>query len=998
MTPGSVEPPPNEQGPTLLVVTRDAEFRQRIAAMARRVHVRVLAIRPDDAPDAEMRRFDLGMIDERVAGDHAALDELIATLRAWGGAPVAIIVAVRNPAIALKNGLLKRCDDIAALDSMADLMRSLLCGQRLVEERRGRQTSEATPGVSFQTLIESGPFATYANAIDPSETVIYASPQTEDLLQTSRERFYDADFDWRKQLHPDDYERISRESALADAGLTRTMHDYRYRLPDGNYRWVRSVAQLAQNARGTEFWIGNLFDIDDAHQEREAAERHATEIEFLHRLRRIIAQEEDLRTAFEQSIALLAETLDLPMVRVYSLEDDQPVMVAGAGDARDEDLHPDHRQLIDRVLRSGETAFAGPQTEGGVSLLAPGTPLRQLTAEAAAPLRDRGRVIGVLTLGGRRAQPIQPGDIALAESVGEYLSMAAVRARLQQDARQQGLLYQTVVERVSDVIFQLTPNLSIAYVNPAWSARLGYPPDRQIGMSLLDVIHPADRDRIAAELKELASADGGMIATETQVLAHDGQVIWMELRALTDPAGGGLGDITGMLFDISARRRSDAELRESHERFRRLAFQDPLTGLPNRLVFADRLQHALAVAERRRAGVAVLFIDLDGFKPVNDLYGHAAGDRVLTTVGERLRERMRGGDTIARFGGDEFAVILEDLDDPSQAMAIATELIDAMQAPIHLGVEQIEVGISIGITYLTGRKLTAEEAVAEADKALYEAKSGGRSRYALFERPDLAEGGERHRSDLRRGIRSDELTMLYYPIVALASGEVAAIEMRLRWDHPVYGRLTPGHFLRRADASGLFDELGQAVLSLLGRDVGGWFAAGLRVPQLRMTVSGRQALDARIDLLLGMAREAFGLPGSTFGFEMTDGSSSAEREAIEQLVLRLRELGATVGYDNYGAGSVTLSGLARIRPEFVNINVDALDEMDDRDLAVSMLRATLRQTDELGWTLIAKEVHTSSALALVEESGIIYAQGDVLYPARTADGMGTLLRGDATFA
>jgi EAL domain-containing protein (putative c-di-GMP-specific phosphodiesterase class I) len=311
-------------------------------------------------------------------------------------------------------------------------------------------------------------------------------------------------------------------------------------------------------------------------------------------------------------------------------------------------------------------------------------------------------------------------------------------------------------------------------------------------------------------------------------------------------------------------------------------------------------------------------------------------------------------------------------------MTIAAGLIDAMQAPIQVGVESLVVGVSIGITFLSGRQISTDEAVAEADAALYEAKSGGRGRYALFERPDAAEGGERYRSDLRRGMRSHELTMIYHPIYRLSDRKIVAFEARLRWDHPSYGRLVPGHFLRRADASGLVEELGGEVLEMLANDLGGWLMQGLDVPQLRFTLSGRQALDSDLAQLLQGAQEQFGLPGSAFGIEMTDGSSSAEREAIEHMLKDLRAIGVTVGFDNFGNGSTTLPALVRIQPDFVNFNVDFLDDVKDREDATAVMRGTLALTESLGWTLIAKEVHTQDHLDWTTSLGIEYAQGDAL--------------------
>lgn len=841
--------------------------------------------------------------------------------------------------------------------------------------------SPALPGInpiSFQAIIERGPLVTFINTIVPAERIVFVSPQVEALLHLPVSTLTDPNFDWIGRIHPVDRERIVRESAIADAGMTGITTEYRYLTGLGEYRWIRSISRLAKNERGESIWIGNLFDIESDRRLRETAERHDVELQVLRQIRRLIAQEEELGTIFDRSVELLADTFSYPMVRIYSREDDLPVLKSVGGDAGDADLHPDHWFTINRVARDGATVVAGPVTGDGSSLVANGGRIDAVTAEIAAPLVDRDRVPGVLLVGGTREAPLLPTDIVLIETVAEYLSMATTRARLQAEAREQGLTYQAVVERVREVIFHLSVNLEIRYVNPAWSATLGYDPDQQLGMSLLDVIHPDDRARVDAVFNALDREEASEIVTETQVLTRDGQTRWMELRVRTDSRFDERREYSGMLVDITDRRRSDEALRESNEHFRKLAFQDPLTGLPNRLVFHDRLQHALAVASRRGSGVAVLFLDLDGFKPVNDLYGHAAGDRVLTIVGERLVERMRDGDTIARFGGDEFAIILEDLADASQAMTISSELIDAMQVPIDVFDDSIIVGMSIGVTYLGERIVSTEEAVAEADAALYDAKKRGRGRYEIYDHPNAVVDDGQYRSDLRRGIMSDEITMVYNPIVALPGRGIVALEARIRWDHPRYGRLIPGNFLRRADATGLLDLLAEHVFGLIARDLQQWYADGFQIPQIRFTLSGRQALDADLLRQMTAARERFGFSGSLFGIELSDGTSSPERSAIEQLLEQLQAAGVAVGLDNYTGSNQSISAISRLPFNFINLEVDQILASGLNERTTAVVGSIVAMAKSIDVPLVAKLVDDPEHLVWLQGIGIEFAQGDAL--------------------
>jgi diguanylate cyclase (GGDEF)-like protein len=414
-----------------------------------------------------------------------------------------------------------------------------------------------------------------------------------------------------------------------------------------------------------------------------------------------------------------------------------------------------------------------------------------------------------------------------------------------------------------------------------------------------------------------------------------------------------------------------------------MALRDPLTGLSNRLVFADRLQHALEVGVRRGSGLALLFIDLDSFKPVNDTYGHSIGDRVLAAVATSLNEQIRAGDTIARYGGDEFAVILEDLSDPTQALQIADRLIESLREPLKIGVAEIEVGISIGITLLSGRKVTPEEAIAEADIALYQAKQAGRRQYRLYESVNEPGKENHYRFDLRRGMKSQELTLLYLPIFDLTSGLVTSLEARIRWDHPSWGRLSPGQFLRRADASELMSELAKESLFLLARDIGNLTCQGLKVPQIRIATAVWQAIDSDLVGLFSAALVELGLPGEQFAIELMDGSNAVERDAIRPVLDGLRALGVDIGFDNFMTGSTPLGSVVDLNPVYVNLYAQGHALADKGYNTREIAEAARLLCDRFGWELIAKDIDTPEMLQAVRQLPIQFGQGDAI-----AEGMG----------
>ena len=565
-------------------------------------------------------------------------------------------------------------------------------------------------------------------------------------------------------------------------------------------------------------------------------------------------------------------------------------------------------------------------------------------------------------------------------------------ARLKAGPEARTRLRATLTEQMTDVIFQLSSDLHFLYINPAWHAHLGHEVDETIGRSILEFILPDLREVIGAALRQTLDGAETGLATEVAMLPADGPPVWMELRAMIDPRATDHSEITGLLLDVSARRETDAELRASHERYRQLALRDPLTGLSNRLVFADRLQHALEVGERRRSGLALLFIDLDKFKPVSDTYGHAIGDRVLGIVASRLSEQIRAGDTIARYGGDEFAVILEELTDPVEALHIAEQLIEALHDPIKVGIDDIHVGISVGIALLSGRTVTFEDAIGEADTALYQAKQAGRNQFSFYE-PGLGPGQTSvYRFDLRRGLADHQLEIVYLPIFDLETGGIAAIEARVRWNHPVWGMLKPAQFLRRADASELMSELAKEALSLMARDAATWRASGLTVPQIQISMAVWQVIDANLTEFFAFSREEFAIDGEQFAIEMMDGSTAAERDAVLPALDTLREIGLGIGFDNFITGGTPLGGVIEMNPDYVNLYARGQAAADvglNSDLVAEAARALC---DAFGWKLIAKEIDTPEMLEWLRELPIHYAQGEAIAPEVNAAGMLEQLR------
>ncbi|MDX6664366.1 MAG: hypothetical protein QOG68_572, partial [Solirubrobacteraceae bacterium] len=340
------------------------------------------------------------------------------------------------------------------------------------------------------------------------------------------------------------------------------------------------------------------------------------------------------------------------------------------------------------------------------------------------------------------------------------------------------------------------------------------------------------------------------------------------------------------------------------------ALHDALTGLPNRALFLDRLEHALARAVRGGNEVAVLFLDLDRFKTVNDSLGHAAGDELLCIVARRIATCMRAADTAARLGGDEFAVLLEDLVSTTEAVRVAERIIESLKEPIEIAGREVYVGASIGIA--TGNH-GAPDLLRHADVAMYRAKALGKGRYAMFEEGMQAEVVERLdlEADLQRAIDRDELEVFYQPIITLASGELAGHEALVRWRHPTRGLMSPVAFIPMAEETGLIGPIGRFVLREACLQAAAWQVIGGTHLSMNVNLSGRQLEDpALIEEVTAVLRET-GLPADRLVLEITETVLMHDTEATIERLRALRALGVRLAVDDFGTGYSSLRYLNR---------------------------------------------------------------------------------------
>ncbi|MGZ4675328.1 MAG: sensor domain-containing protein [Acidimicrobiia bacterium] len=443
------------------------------------------------------------------------------------------------------------------------------------------------------------------------------------------------------------------------------------------------------------------------------------------------------------------------------------------------------------------------------------------------------------------------------------------------------------------------------------------------------------------------------------------------------------GEIVGRVWCF--RDRTEHKRLENELTYR--AFHDQLTGLANKARFCDRLQHAAARSQRSGVGFAVLFLDLDNFKTVNDSLGHHAGDELLVTVAQILMDCLRTADTSARLGGDEFAILIEDVDDPDEVVRLAERIRDAFRRSFRVARHDVSATVSIGIAFGT-HDTTSEQILRDADLAMYMAKSRGKNRFELFEaeQHDAAVIRVEVESELRQAIARDDLILFYQPMVELSSRRVVAAEALVRWDHPERGLLLPGAFIPLAEEAGLTDELGRQVLTRACTEVGSIpMLPGLPL-RVSVNVSAHQLVAPDFASDVAQILVASGFDPHQLILEITETAMVTDEEAARRALLELREQGISLALDDFGTGYSSLTFLQQFPIDIVKIDKSFVSSIDDPH-GSNLAPAVIQLAQSLGLTTVAEGVETHSQLARLADLGCDQIQGFLLHRPYTLAGL-----------
>ena len=531
--------------------------------------------------------------------------------------------------------------------------------------------------------------------------------------------------------------------------------------------------------------------------------------------------------------------------------------------------------------------------------------------------------------------------------------------------------YRRIVETAREGVWILDTDHRTTFVNSRLAEMLGYTIDEMVGVPLVDFVDGGARDGVRAALTSTRA--GGDEHHDFRFRRKDGTELWAMLSTshLLDQERTATGTLA-MVSDITVRKQ--VEQRLAHQ-----ALHDPLTGLPNRLLLLDRLEQAMARARRSGGWTGVLFFDLDRFKVVNDGLGHGSGDELLMAVASRLVSSARPMDTVARFGGDEFVVLCEDMPDEATAAVVADRIGAAVRHPVRLGDRDVTVTVSIGIATDRAGAADPEGLLRDADAAMYEAKLRGRGRHEVFDTTMRTRVVERLETEaaLRRALEHQEFRLVYQPEVSLRDGAAVGVEALLRWEHPERGLLSPASFMPLAEETGLIVPIGAWVLDEACRQLQEWRQAhtGLCDLIVWVNLSARQLAERDLTDVVARALANSGLEPANLGLEITESAVMEDLDATGHALIRLKTLGVGLALDDFGTGFSSMNYLKQFPVNLLKVDRSFVAGLGSNTGDSAIVAAVIGLAQSLGLATVAEGVETFEQLSALHTLGCSFAQG-----------------------
>lgn len=592
-------------------------------------------------------------------------------------------------------------------------------------------------------------------------------------------------------------------------------------------------------------------------------------------------------------------------------------------------------------------------------------------AQAIFPLRRSGQVIATLHLYSRHTSIFDDELIDLLARVGENLSFAlgrfeqqAAREMAERALRESEKRFRDIADAAGGYVWENDLKGRFTYLSPRISDFLGYTPQETVGKSAAELMPPGEIARVREWFVANMAPDGYFQGLENRMLHKSGRICWQRVNgvAMLEQDGTRIGH-RGTAYDVT-------ELKESEERITRLATRDPLTDLPNRLLFYDRLQQNIDNANVSKESVAVLFIDLDRFKNTNDLLGHDMGDRLLKEVANRMSACIRSGDTLARLGGDEFVIALPHLRDPDDAAQVAIKLIQSLAPRFEFDGQLLNTSCSIGISLYPDDAADASSLLKNSDTAMYHAKDCGRNNFQYYSADMNTRALVRHEMeiDLRNAIENSEFSLQYQPQTTVSDDALVGAEALLRWHHPQRGLVSPVEFIPVAEDSGLIDAIGRWVLMEACKQARRWAECGYPSIRIAVNISAHQLIDPNAFLtFVAQTLSETCVDPQQIELEMTESQLLDHVEEKAIMLRKLGQLGIRIAVDDFGTGYSSLAYIKRLPIDSIKIDRSFVNDIETDSDDAEIIKAIIAMAHGLRLRVTAEGVETLGQLTALRK-------------------------------
>ncbi len=717
-----------------------------------------------------------------------------------------------------------------------------------------------------------------------------------------------------------------------------------YRHKTRDRMWIRENAHLVRNDQGeVTFYEGTVEDIS-ASRAGEMALRVNEEL-----FRQVTSQ--------LPGMAFLA-LLKADGTREYSFVSDgvrelfgvEPSDVIGNGNLLKSFWHPEDRASVEAGV-AGSASLGQPLSLQYRIVLGDGTVKWVQTTSSSISSDHRGNLRCGVVL-----------DITHSKRAEEQLRQSEERWKL-------------ALESTGDGVWDWHIQSGMEYYSRRYKEMYGYSEDKvwQQSDQFEDIVHPDDKEQLLRDQQAHFEGRTPTYRNEHRVRCSDGSWKWILSRGMviSRDAQGKPVRMIGTHTDITEWKKSEALIWQQ-------ANYDPLTGLPNRRMLRDRLEQDIRKCKHDGLQLAILFIDLDHFKEVNDTLGHDSGDLLLIEAADRIRHCVRDSDTVARMGGDEFTVVLSELSGAERLERILQKILGALSAAFQLGDEQVFISASIGITMYPADATEVESLFKNADQALYVAKGAGRNRFSFFTSAlqEAAQTRVRLANDLRAALAEQQFRVVYQPIIDLSTGDIRKAEALIRWQHPTRGLISPTEFIPIAESSGLIIDIGEWVFRQAADQVVQW--RELHHPHFQISVNKSPVQfhsDGSTRKSWAQHLQSLGLPGGSIAVEITEGLLLDTSATVTQQLMEMRQTGVQVSLDDFGTGYSSLTYLQKFEIDYIKIDQSFIRNLVPSSTDLALCKAIIVMAHELGMKVIAEGVETAQQRDLLVAAGCDHGQG-----------------------